>query len=173
LQIALKPFKSNRVLQAMILWLLAVWILAAIDPLYPRDWLLENLLVIGCSALLVATWRRFQFSNFSYGLFIAFLSLHLVGSHYTYSETPFGFWMQDWFGFERNHYDRVVHFSFGLLIAYPMREILLRTSGLNTAWSYFITLNCISAPPTSAPRVTNGMRKRTPGSPSSAPSLLC
>ncbi|MDH3759811.1 MAG: DUF2238 domain-containing protein [Gammaproteobacteria bacterium] len=142
---ALKPFKSNRILQAMILWLVTVWILAAIDPLYPRDWLLENLLVIGWSALLVATYRRFQFSNVSYGLFIAFLSLHLVGSHYTYSETPFGFWMQDWFGFERNHYDRIVHFSFGLLIAYPMREILLRTAGLNTAWSYFITLNCIMA----------------------------
>jgi putative membrane protein len=142
---ALKPFKSNRVLQAMILWLVAVWILAAINPLYPRDWLLENLLVIGWSALLVATYRRFQFSNVSYGLFIAFLSLHLAGSHYTYSETPFGFWMQDWFGFERNHYDRIVHFSFGLLIAYPMREILLRTAGLNIAWSYFITLNCIMA----------------------------
>jgi putative membrane protein len=53
--------------------------------------------------------------------------------------------MQDWFGFERNHFDRIVHFSFGLLIAYPMREILLRSSGLNKAWSYFITLNCILA----------------------------
>jgi putative membrane protein len=145
LQIALKPFKSNRILQAMILWLVAVWILAAINPLYPRDWLLENLLVIGCSALLLATYRRFQFSNVSYGLFTVFVSLHLVGSHYTYSETPFGFWMQDWFGFERNHFDRIVHFSFGLLIAYPMREILLRSSGLNKAWSYFITLNCILA----------------------------
>lgn len=138
-------FKSNRILQGMMLWLVVVWIIAAINPLYPRDWLLENLLVVGWSALLVATYRRFQFSNVSYGLFIVFLSLHLVGSHYTYSETPIGFWMQDWFGFERNHYDRIVHFSFGLLIAYPMREILLRSSGLNTAWSYFIALNCIVA----------------------------
>lgn len=139
------PFKSNRVLQGLILWLILLWIVTAIKPLYPRDWLLENLLVFIWSALLVFTYRRFQFSNLSYGLLIVFLSLHLAGAHYTYSETPLGFWLQDWLGFERNHYDRIVHFSFGLLVAYPMREILLRSSGLNPAWSYFITLNCILA----------------------------
>lgn len=129
----------------MMLWLVVIWIIAAIKPLYPRDWLLENLLVFIWCGLLIFTYRRFQFSNLSYGLFIVFLSLHLPGSHYTYAETPFGFWLQDWFGFERNHYDRIVHFSFGLLVAYPMREILLRKSGLITSWSYFITLNCIVA----------------------------
>jgi len=141
----LKPFRSNRILHGMMLWLVVIWIIAAIEPLYPRDWLLENLLVFIWSALLIFTHRRFQFSNLSYGLFIVFLSLHLAGSHYTYSETPFGFWLQDWFDFERNHYDRIVHCSFGLLVAYPMREILIRRSGLNIAWSYFITLNCIVA----------------------------
>lgn len=140
-----KTFRSNRMLQGLVLWLVVIWVITAIEPLYPRDWLLENLLVFIWSALLVFTYRRFQFSNLSYGLFIVFLSLHLAGAHYTYAETPFGFWLQDWFGFERNHYDRIVHCSFGLLIAYPMREILLRTSGLSVAWSYFITLNCILA----------------------------
>ena len=115
------------------------------DPLYPRDWFLENLLVFTWCGILVFTYRRFQFSNLSYGLFVIFISLHLVGAHYTYSETPFGFWIQDWFGFEPNHYDRIVHFCFGLLLAYPMREILLRNSGLNAGWSYFIVVNCILA----------------------------
>ena len=141
----IKPFRSNRVLQIMVLWLVMIWIITAIDPLYPRDWLLENLLVFIYCGLLLFTYRRFQFSNFSYGLFVVFLSLHLVGAHYTYAETPFGFWIQDWFGFERNHYDRIVHFAFGLLLAYPMREILLRKSGLIRAWSYFITVNCVMA----------------------------
>jgi len=140
-----RPFKSNPVLQLLVVWLIALWIITAIEPLYPRDWLLENLLVFIWSGILLATYRRFRFSNLSYGLFILFLSLHLVGAHYTYSETPFGFWLQDWFGFERNHYDRIVHFSFGLLLSYPMREILLRKSGVNAAWSYFITLNSIVA----------------------------
>ncbi len=129
----------------MIVWLILVWIVTAIDPLYPRDWLLENLLVFIWSAILVSTYRRFQFSDLSYGLFILFICMHLVGAHYTYAETPFGFWIQDWFGFERNHYDRIVHFSFGLLLAYPMREILLRTSGSRPAWSYFITVNFVVA----------------------------
>lgn len=141
----IRPFRSNRVLHGLLLWLVVLWIITAINPLFPRDWLLENLLVFIYAALLVTTYRRFTFSNLSYGLFILFLSLHLVGAHYTYAETPFGFWLQDLFDLERNHYDRIVHFSFGLLIAYPMQEILLRKSGLNRAWSYFIAINCIMA----------------------------
>ena len=140
-----KTFRSNRALQLLVVWLIAIWVITAIEPLYPRDWLLENLLVLIWSAILLATYRRFQFSNLSYALFVLFISLHLVGAHYTYAETPFGFWLQDWFGFERNHYDRIVHFAFGLLLAYPMREILLHRSGIKVAWSYFITLNCIVA----------------------------
>jgi putative membrane protein len=142
---AIESFSSNRVLQGMVLWLALLWVVTAIDPLYPRDWLLENLLVFIFSGLLILSYRRFRFSNLSYGLFAAFISLHLVGAHYTYAETPFGFWLQDWFGFERNHYDRIVHFCFGLLLAFPMREILLRASGVKQAWSYFIALNLIVA----------------------------
>ena len=141
----IKPFRSNRALQGMLLWLVLVWIVTAINPLFPRDWLLENLLVFIYCALLLFTYRRFQFSNLSYGLFVLFLSFHLVGAHYTYTETPFGFWLQDWFDLQRNHYDRIVHFSFGLLLAFPMREILLRQSGVSRAWSYFISVNCILA----------------------------
>lgn len=143
--VATTAFKSNRVLQGIVLWLIVLWIITAIEPLYPRDWLLENLLVFAFAALLVATYRKFRFSNLSYGLFAIFISLHLVGAHYTYAETPFGFWMQDLFEFERNHYDRLVHFGFGLLLAYPMREILLRKSGVTPGWSYFITINCVVA----------------------------
>ena len=162
----IRPFSSNRFLQAMILWLVLIGVVTAIEPLYPRDWLLENLLVFIWCGILLFSYRRFQFSNLSYGLFVLFISLHLVGAHYTYSETPFGFWMQDWFGFERNHYDRLVHFTFGLLLAYPMREILLRTSGLKISWSYFIVVNCIlafSAIRPSAPRRSS--RARLPALP--------
>jgi putative membrane protein len=129
----------------MILWLVVIWTVTAIDPLYPRDWLLENLLVFIWSGLLAVTYRWFRFSNFSYGLFTVFLTLHLAGAHHTYAETPLGFSLQDWFGFERNHYDRLVHFGFGLLLAWPMREILLRQSGISPGWSYFLAVNCVLA----------------------------
>jgi len=141
----IRPFRSNRVLLGLVLWLVVLWIITAINPLYPRDWLLENLLVFISGALLVITYHWFRFSNLCYVLFTLFLSLHLLGAHYTYAETPFGFWLQTVFDFERNHYDRIVHFSFGLLIAYPFRELLMSKSGVNEAWSYFITINCIMA----------------------------
>ena len=55
-----------------------------------------------------------------------YLCLHVYGSKYTYAENPFGYWLQDLFSSQRNHYDRIVHFCFGFLLAYPMRELFLR-----------------------------------------------
>jgi putative membrane protein len=136
----IKAFRTNRVLQGLIIWLLVLWVITAIKPLYPMDWLIENILVFIYSALLIFTYHRFQFSNTSYALFTLFLTLHLVGAHYTYAETPFGFWLQSVFDFDRNHYDRIVHFSFGLLIAHPFREILLRRAKVSRAWSYFLAV---------------------------------
>lgn len=138
-------FKNNRVLQGLVAWLVFLWIVTAINPLYPRDWLIENLLVFIYSVLLVVTYPRFKFSNFSYALFSVFLSLHLIGAHYTYAEAPPGFWMQTIFDFERNHYDRVVHFSFGLLIAHPFYEVLTRLAQVKRQWCYFISVMMITA----------------------------
>lgn len=64
-----KPFRRNYFLQGLVIWLAILWIVTAINPLYPRDWLLENLLVFIYGALLIFTYRRFQFSNLSYALF--------------------------------------------------------------------------------------------------------
>ena len=133
-------FRQNRFLQVMVLWLLGLWVAMAIDPFDRSDWLLENILVFVYAALLIATYPRFKFSNRSYGLFAVFLSLHMVGAHYTYAETPIGFWVQDMFDLSRNHYDRLVHFAFGLLIAYPFREFLVRVTGVRIEWSYLLVL---------------------------------
>ena len=133
-------FRHNLFLQGLLLWLLVLWVAMAIEPFDRGDWLLENLLVFTYGILLIASYPRFRFSNLSYGLFGVFLSLHLVGAHYTYSETPFGFWLQETFDLSRNHYDRIVHFSFGLLIAYPFREFLLRVTGMRAGWSYLLAV---------------------------------
>lgn len=135
-----REFSDNRFLQLLLLWLGGLWIVTAIAPFDRGDWLLENLLVFGYGAWLIASYRRFAFSNLSYGLFGVFLSLHLVGAHYTYAETPFGFWLQDALDLSRNHYDRIVHFSFGLLIAYPFRELLIRVAGVKPQWSYLLAV---------------------------------
>lgn len=137
------PFRRNRPLQGMVAWLLLLWSVTAIEPWYPRDWLLENLLVFAYAALLVFTYRRFAFSNLSYGLFTVFLSLHLVGAHYTYAEVPFGHWLREALALQRNPYDRIVHFAFGLLVAVPFREVLLRAAGLKPSWVGFVTVTCV------------------------------
>ena len=133
-------FRDNRFLQFLVLWLLGLWVVTAIAPHYRFDWLLENLLVFLYGGILIATYRRFAFSNLSYGLFGVFLSLHLVGAHYTYAETPFGFWLQEALELSRNHYDRIVHFAFGLLIAYPFRELQIRAMGIKREWSYLMVM---------------------------------
>jgi putative membrane protein len=134
-------FKNNRLLQALIAIYLVVWCLAAINPLHPDDWLLENVLVFTFVPLLVLTFRRFPLSDLSYLLITAFMILHSVGSHYTYAEVPFGFWLQHAFHLSRNHYDRIVHFSFGLLMAYPIREIFLRVANARGFWAYYLPLD--------------------------------
>jgi len=106
---------------------------------------LKNLLVVIYGTLLVLTYRRFTFSNLSYALFGIFITLHLIGSHYTYAETPLGYWLQELFETERNHYDRIVHFAYGLLIAYPFREFLIRVVQVSVAWSYILAIITIIA----------------------------
>lgn len=140
-----RPFRQNRPLQVMVVWLLGFWLLTAITPFDRRDWFLENLLVFLYSILLIATYRRFTFSNFSYALFTLFMTLHLIGAHYTYAETPLGYWLMDWFDLQRNHYDRIVHFSYGLLLAYPFYEVLRRAAGVRPGWAHFLVLNAILA----------------------------
>ena len=74
-------FRTNRLLQGLVIWLLLLWIVTSIEPFNRRDWLLENLLVFVYGALLVASYRRFAFSNRSYLLFTIFMSLHLSLIH--------------------------------------------------------------------------------------------
>lgn len=129
-------FRENPFLRRLVLAYALLWGIAAYAPMDRETWLLENLLVFACVALLAVTHRRFAFSNASWGMLFVFFVLHVVGSHYTYSEVPIGGWVRDSFGLARNHYDRVVHFAFGLLLAYPLREISLRIVHVHGLASY-------------------------------------
>ena len=119
----------------------AVWGWSAWKPLHPDDWLLENYLVFFWVPVLLVTARFLNLSDISYGLITLFMCLHVVGSHYTYSEVPFGASLQEWVGADRNMYDRFVHFCYGLLLAYPIREVLMRLAGLRGFWAYFFPVD--------------------------------
>jgi putative membrane protein len=108
---------------------LAVWGVLAIAPAYREDWLLENLPTFVGVPAAVLGYHRFRFSNRAYVQATVFLVLHTIGSHYTYSEVPLGDWLRDALGLARNHYDRVVHFAFGLLMLRPVRELGFHTGG--------------------------------------------
>lgn len=104
-----------------------VWVALAIAPRYRADWLLENLLTFVAVPVLVVGYFRHRLSDRSYVQITLFLILHTLGSHYTYSEVPLGDWLRDMFGLTRNHYDRIVHFAFGLLGYGPALELMVGT----------------------------------------------
>jgi putative membrane protein len=121
----------------------------AIDPHYRQDWLLENALAAAFVGILIVTYRSMPLSRISYTLIFVFLCLHEIGAHYTYSEVPYergfqdliGISLNNLFGWQRNNFDRVVHFSYGLLLAYPVREVFLRVASVRGFWGYFLPLD--------------------------------
>jgi putative membrane protein len=129
-------YRGDAPLRWMLFVYTAFFAAAAVVPLDRQTWLLENGLVFAVAALMAATHRRFSLSVVSYAMLFVFFMLHAVGSHYTYSLVPAGDWVRDAFGLERNHYDRLVHFAFGLLFAYPLRELCLRLAHLHRIFSY-------------------------------------
>lgn len=139
-------------------WLLGVFLVilvaGSIRPVEPLDMALEHVPTVVALSLLVYNGRRRPLSNISYSLLFIFLVLHVIGAHYLYSNVPYDAWskalsgrgLNELFGWERNHYDRFVHFMFGLLIA-PVAADMGERFGLVTRgfWSAlfgvgFITL---------------------------------
>ena len=107
------------------------------------NWWIENLLVFLFSGWLLLSYRRFPFSDASYGLILLFLLLHTYGAKYAYADNPLGFWLQRTLGTARNPYDRIVHCSFGLLMAYPMREIMMRYCGASKRWATLMPVEVV------------------------------
>jgi putative membrane protein len=141
---------SHRRFVILLAVLLAIQFVAlGVRPVDRHDWLLENALVLAFAVVLAATYRKFKLSRVSYFLIFLFLSLHEIGSHYTYSLVPYDRWFEALtgrslngvLGWERNNFDRVVHFCYGLLLAYPIREVFLRVANVRGFWGYFLPLD--------------------------------
>jgi putative membrane protein len=125
------------------------WLFLAIAPWHRDVWLTENMLVVPAMAFLVGFHRKLLFSRVSYTLIFTFMCLHQVGAHYSYAEVPYDMWFKNltsetfnnFIGWQRNNFDRVVHFAYGLLLAYPVREIFLRVADVRGFWGYFLPLD--------------------------------
>jgi len=119
--------KSHKLVYAIYV---VVWIIMAINPKYPQDWLLENVLVFLVFPFIIWMDHKHNYSLLSIILLLIFASLHSLGSHYTYAEMEHFNVITQFFGFERNHFDRLVHFLFGLLLFRILFEMI--TPGIAT-----------------------------------------
>ena len=140
--------RGRYLLVLAVLWL-ALWIALAVAPFDRADWALENALAVVFVIVLAVSYKSFPLSRVSYSLIFLFLVLHEVGAHYTYAEVPYRAWLQALAGSpadgpaagQRNHFDRFVHFAYGLLLAYPIRELFCRVANARGFWGYFLPLD--------------------------------
>lgn len=137
-QAAHLPFRENRLLQVLCLALAVVIVITGYRPERVFDWWLENAAALTFIAVLGITYRRLPLSDLSYLLIFVYLCMHEWGAEYKYSDVPLGEWMKPWLHTTRNHYDRVMHFSYGLLLAYPMQEWFMRVVGVTSRWRYLL-----------------------------------
>ncbi|MDO8508978.1 MAG: DUF2238 domain-containing protein [Nanoarchaeota archaeon] len=146
-------FRKNKYAFSLLIIILVLFGITAINPPYPQDFFYEHIMTIVFFVLMIFSYKYFRLSNLSYTLIFAFLILHIIGARFTYSEVPypqffmnyFNFDIQEFFGWERNHYDRLVHFSFGLLFAYPLRELFWRVAQAKGIWRYYLPLELVMA----------------------------
>ncbi len=143
----------NKYLAVLSLIFSIEFLLLAISPHDRADWALENVLALIFIIVLGLSYKKFPLSRISYTLIFFFMCLHEIGAHYTYAKVPydqilinqFGFSLNEFMGWERNHFDRLVHFLFGALLAYPIREFYCRIADSKGFWAYFFPLELTMA----------------------------
>jgi putative membrane protein len=146
---ALRAVPGDQYAAALAGLLAIVLMFSGIGAYDPGTWLLENTPVALGLFFLGWSYRVMPLSRVSYTLIFLFLCLHETGAHWTYSRVPYDVWwehlfgvsLNSVFGFDRNHFDRLVHFSYGLLLAYPIREVFLRVANAKGFWGYFLPLD--------------------------------
>lgn len=119
-----------------------IWIILAINPKYPEDWLLENILVFIFFPFVFLMDRKHNYTLLSIIFLLIFTSLHSLGAHYTYSKMEYFNMITQFFGFERNNFDRLVHFLFGLLVFRILFEMII-SAVTSTKNALFFTLTII------------------------------
>lgn len=126
----------------------AFWLALAIDPWYRQDWLLENVCVFAAVAVFVFTIGTLRFSNTAYTLLFVFLCVHEIGAHYTYAKVPYdqafraltGHSLNAIAGFQRNHFDRLVHFLYGLLLLPLAMELFAARAPARGIWAVLMPI---------------------------------
>ena len=132
--------------RATIIFVIFMVGLANIGQPYPHLAPLQHLPTV--AMVLIAPWaiNRWQLSTGSVVAIGLFFLAHTLGGRYIYSYMPYDDWaslltgrtISDRFGWSRNHYDRLVHFLFGLLWTLPVRQALVRRHGIASGLALFM-----------------------------------
>jgi putative membrane protein len=130
---------------------LVLWLASCIRTPYPEYLLLQHGPTLVAVLALVVVQNWLHVSRISYTLILVFMTFHLLGARHLYSFVPYDDWLEpllgvritEYFGFERNHYDRLVHFLFGLLIVVPSWRFSRRILALNSFWSAAVAFSII------------------------------
>ena len=117
---------SSRLLLAGSIVTLAVLVWSGIRPFDRATWIMEVAPVVIVLPVLWLTCKRFPLTTVLYILIFLHAIVLMVGGAYTYARVPLGFEVAEWFGWQRNPYDRLGHFFQGFVPALAAREILLR-----------------------------------------------
>lgn len=114
----------DRFLQLLLGVYAILFVVLAIHPLDRPTWFAENVTVWIIVAVILGFryWGKVHFSKLAYAFMFVLIYLHTIGGHYTFALVPFD-WVSDLFGFTRNHFDRVAHFSVGFY-AFAIAEVL-------------------------------------------------
>ena len=95
--------------------------ITCINPVYPKNQLLQHLGTLIVSIILFVDLKKNKLSLFAFSFVAIFIVIHVIGARWIYSFVPYNNFFDNYFalnineafGFDRNHYDRFVHFSFG------------------------------------------------------------
>jgi putative membrane protein len=133
---------SKRYLIILLIIVLTFWAWSGIEPHDTRlTWVLETLPVMIALPVMLLTYKRFPLTNLTYTLIAIHAMILILGGHYSYAKVPLGFWMEDWFGWTRNNYDKIGHFMQGFGPTIYVREIMARTSPLRHGkWLGFVSI---------------------------------
>ena len=139
---------QRRFKAGILILLFLILVVSCINPIYPREMYLQHSATIVVAAFLIYSAFKNNLSNKSFVLIAVFTVFHIIGARWIYSYTPYDQWIKSitgisinsWFGFERNQYDRLIHFLFGFLILIPLQELFQRMPGLTWKTSLLMAL---------------------------------
>ncbi|MBR5346985.1 MAG: DUF2238 domain-containing protein [Deltaproteobacteria bacterium] len=134
--------KTHLILLALVLLTIAWSVIGVVDTYL--TWILEAAPALVGLVALVLTYNKFRMPTYLYVVMAIHMGVLLVGAHYSYAKVPLGFWMEDWFGFTRNNYDKIGHFMQGVTPALLSIEVLHRMTPLKTkGWTAFLSI-CVA-----------------------------